>query len=101
MTAPLRILDGRVVPLSGEEIAGWDASVAMPAPARYIAKTAIIRRATDAEVAAFEAWLADTATHRQRALWRDAAGGLVGVADVLPLAEALFGAERAAELLAP
>lgn len=58
------------------------------------------QRATDAEIAQLDDFLSTAATVRQRRMWVDAEGGLVLVDDVLPLAEALFGAERAAELLA-
>lgn len=73
-----------------------------PAPASpQIAKTAIYRRATDAEIGAFEAWLTGTATPRQRLMWQDAESGLVLVTDIMPIAAGLFGPERAAVLLAP
>lgn len=72
----------------------------VPPPAT-IAKTSIYRRATDAELAQFDTFLRHQATPRQRLMWDDAAGGMVLVDDVRPLAEAIFGAARAAELLAP
>jgi hypothetical protein len=70
-------------------------------PPREIAKTRIYRRATDAELAEFEAFLRHQATPRQRLMWEGATGGMVVVEEVRPLAEAIFGAARAAELLAP
>lgn len=79
-----------------------EAVPAPPSPVRAeIAKTAIYRRATDAEIETFLAFLTGGATARQRLMWEDAAGGVVLVDDVQPLAEALFGPARAAELLAP
>lgn len=99
-----KLVDGVAVPMTAEEIAQYEADqaawAARETPPRMIAKTAIYRRATDEELAAFEAFLAVEATTRQRLMWQDAEGGLVLVADVQPIAEALFGAERAAELLA-
>jgi hypothetical protein len=79
------------------EIAAY---VAPPAPARLIAKTTIYRRSTDAEIDAFENFLDNVATARQRLMWRDAENGHVIVDEVLPLATALFGTTRAGELLA-
>jgi hypothetical protein len=72
-----------------------------PAPAPYIAKTAILRRATDAEIEEFETWLIGAATARQRLMWQDAEGGLVEIAAVRPIVTAMFGEARAAVLLAP
>lgn len=101
---PMKMVDGVEVPLSAEEIAQHEADALAWAnrtpPPRMIAKTTIYRRATDEELAAFEAFLAGEATTRQRLMWQDAEGGLVLVSDVQPIAEALYGAERAAELLA-
>ena len=78
-----------------------DPAPAPPAPVpRMIAKTTIYRRATDAEIAAFLGFLERVATPRQRLMWEDAEGGLVYVDDVIPLARSLFGADRAAEMLA-
>ena len=74
---------------------------APPPPPRVIQKTAIIRRATDEEIAAFLAFMANMATPRQRLLWENAQGNEVLVSDVEPLCIGLFGATRAAELLAP
>lgn len=102
---PSRLVNGVMVPLTQAEIAvradeeaAWAVRVAPP---RLIAKTAIYRRASDDEMGALDAFLRDTATPRQRLMWSDAEGGLVYVSDVLPIAEGLFGAERAATLLAP
>ncbi len=107
----LRLADGAAIPADPgnsdwrEYLAWVDAGgepEPLPAPAltrRYIAKTTILRRASDAELEAFEAWLANTATPRQRALWRDAEGGLVAVEEVEPVAAGLFGAARAAEMV--
>jgi hypothetical protein len=74
---------------------------AVPAAPALIAKTAIYRRCTDEELELLEAFLAGSATPRQRLMWRDAEGGLVLLDDVTPLFVAAVGAERAAELLAP
>jgi len=68
-------------------------------PPRLIAKTAIIRRATDEELATLAATL-PTLPLRDRMLWENAEGGLVRVVDVEPLFVATVGAERAAALLA-
>jgi hypothetical protein len=69
------------------------------APPRLIAKSAIIRRATDAELETLEAVL-PTVSRRDRLLWENAEGGLVRVEDVEALFVATVGAERAAVLLA-
>lgn len=100
----MKLVDGVAVPLSAEDLAQRaldEAAFAEQAPPpRTIAKTAIYRRATDEELGIFEGFLATAATTRQRLMWQDAEGGLVLIDDVLPIAEALFGAERAADLLA-
>jgi hypothetical protein len=70
-----------------------------PTPVRYIATATVYRRATNAEIDRLEAWLDNNATPDQCAKWRDAAGGLMRVDEVLPLATRVFGVERAAELL--
>jgi hypothetical protein len=67
---------------------------------RYIAKTRIYRRMTPTELATLDAAL-PALPLLDRLLWQDAAGGLVGVDEVLPMFAATVGAERAAELLAP
>lgn len=69
-------------------------------PPRSIAKSLLIRRATDQELDALLLWLRTEATPRQRALWDHAHGNEVLVEDIRPIAEALFGAKRAAEILA-
>jgi hypothetical protein len=74
--------------------------VAPPPPPRTIAKTAIYRRMTDAELVRFDAALAALPL-RDRLLWQDAEGGTVYVHEVKPAFAAALGAERAAELLAP
>ena len=103
--APHRMLNGVKVLLTEAEIAERAAEeaahAARPAPPRLIAKTAIYRRATDGELAMLEGFIATQATARQRLMWQDAEGGLVYLHDVQPLAEALFGVDRAGELLAP
>lgn len=71
-----------------------------PRPPRSIAKSLLIRRATDQELDALLLWLRTNATPRQRALWDHAHGNEVMVAEIQPVAEALFGTKRAAELLA-
>ncbi len=102
---PHRMVNGVKVLLTEAEIterAAEDAAWASrPAPPRLIAKTVIYRRATDGELAMLEGFIAGSATTRQRLMWQDAEGGLVYVHDVQPLAETLFGAARAGELLAP
>ncbi len=102
--APHRMVNGRRVLLTEAEIATRAAEEAAhaerPAPPRLIAKTTIYRRATDDELAMLEGFIGTQATPRQRLMWQDAEGGLVYVQDVLPLADALFGADRAVELLA-
>lgn len=70
-----------------------------PAP-RHLAKTAIIRRATDAELELLTATLASLPL-RERLLWQDAEGGVVIVDEVRPLFVDAVGAARADELLAP
>jgi hypothetical protein len=72
---------------------------ALPQRPAEIAKTTIYRRATDEELAIFLDFLQQNATPRQRLMWEDAAGGMVLVEDVRPVAEALFGEERAVGLL--
>lgn len=102
--ARYRMIDGVLVALTTEEEAARAAEEAAwtPPPAeRLIAKTTIYRRATDAEITAFQAFLSTQATLRQRLMWQDAEGGLVRLDDVEPLAVALFGEARAAVLLAP
>lgn len=69
-------------------------------PPRWIAKTAIYRRMTDAELVLLDEALPGIPL-RSRLMWQDAEGGLVSVAEVEPLFAAAVGAERAAELLAP
>lgn len=102
---PHRLVNGVKVLLTEAEIAERAAEeaaqAARPAPPRLIAKTVIYRRATDVELATLEGFIAQQATTRQRLMWQDAEGGLVYVHDVQPLAEALFGAQRAGELLTP
>jgi hypothetical protein len=71
-----------------------------PPQPRLIAKSVIIRRATDEELEILEATL-PTVSRRDRLLWENAEGGLVRVDDVEALFIATAGAERAAELLAP
>lgn len=101
---PHKLVNGVPVPLTQQEIAARVAEeaavAARPRPSRLIAKTRIYRRATDDEIAALAAFL-DSATPRQRLMWTDAEAGLVYVSDVQPVAESLFGAARAAALLAP
>lgn len=78
-------------------------AAAPPAPdpdARFLAKTAIYRRATDAELEALEATLPSLPL-RERLMWQDAEGGLVRVAEVRPVFAAVLGEERAEALLAP
>lgn len=102
--APHKLVNGVAILLTQEEIAARAAEeaavAARPRPSRLIAKTRIYRRATDDEIAALAAFLA-SATPRQRLMWTDAEAGLVYVSDVQAVAVSLFGATRAAELLAP
>ena len=102
--APHRMLNGVAIPLTQDEItaraAEESALAAKPAPSRLIAKTRIYRRATDQEMATLATALAGLSA-RQRLMWTDAEGGLVYVEDVQALAVQLFGAQRAAALLAP
>jgi hypothetical protein len=76
-------------------------TVPVTPPPAYIAKTTILRRATDAEIDEFETWLIGAATARQRLMWQDAEGGLVEIAAVRPIITPMFGEARAAALLAP
>jgi hypothetical protein len=97
------MLNGVAVPLTDAEITARTADEAAIARAprdRLIAKTAIYRRATDAELLALETFLDTTASPRERLMWRDAENGLVWVSEVMPLAQGLFGEARTAALLA-
>ena len=106
----LRLADGADIPPDPDNVdwqaflawqqAGNVAEPAPPPPPRSIAKTTLYRRATDAEIQALVAFLQHQVTPRQRLMWEDAEGGLVLIEDVEPVAVHLFGAERAAELLA-
>jgi hypothetical protein len=71
-----------------------------PRPPRSIAKSLLIRRASDVELDQLLLWLRASATPRQRALWDHAHGNEVLVAEIEPVAVALFGQKRAGELLA-
>lgn len=66
---------------------------------RLIAKAALYRRATDAELEALESTLSNVPL-RQRLMWQDAEGGLVRASEVMPLIVAAVGVDRANELLA-
>lgn len=74
------------------------AKPASEATERLIAKAALYRRATDAELDALEAALSKVPL-RQRLMWQDAEGGLVRASEVMPLIVAAVGVERANELL--
>lgn len=84
---------------------GWtyDGVAFSPPPTtepRFITKLDLYARATDAELAALETFLQTGATVRQRLRWADAQ--VIDRADpeVIALTTTLFGAARAAELLA-
>lgn len=86
------------VPLTPEEVAALPPA---PEPSkRYIAKTTIYRRATDAELEKIQVELAKQPL-RNRLLWQDAENGVVAVDDVLPFFSAHLPYERAVALLAP
>jgi hypothetical protein len=110
--AVIRLADGAVIPADpgnrdSQAYERWQQAGGTPQPAalapaalRMIAKTTIYRRATDAEIGTFEAWLDSGATPRQRLMWRDATNGMVFVEDAMLAITAMWGAARAAELLA-
>jgi hypothetical protein len=89
----------RLIPTHSGEIAEAALYARVTTAVRYIARATVLRRATDAEIDALEAWLDNHATPRQRAAWRDAEEELVRVDEVVSVATTLFGIERAAELL--
>ena len=93
---------GERVVLTGDdaaEFAAVQSSITAIPTARERTKVTLYERMTDSELAAFEAALAGLPV-RQRMLWSDATAIDVSRADVQTLAAALFGAERAAVILA-
>jgi hypothetical protein len=83
----------------------WDGSVFSPPPSpppgpRPITKLALYERATDEELVVLDAFLTTQATVRQRLRWADAVEIDRNDPEVIAVTTGLFGAGRAAEILA-
>lgn len=77
------------------------AFLAPPPPSpRWMSKVTIYRRMSNDELEAFDTFMRTQATVRQRRTWDDSQEVPADDPELVALATALFGAERAAELLA-
>lgn len=72
-----------------------------PLPPPEISKNSLYARMTDAEMDTLDHWINNIATVRQRRRWDDATALVLSDPELVAVAEALYGSERAAELLAP